>query len=46
MRHSCESLFENSNHNIHSLQDTMDHPEFSFKHMREYVDRVLLWTHC
>lgn len=31
-----ESTFENSNHNIHSTQDTTDHPEFSFTHMREF----------
>ncbi len=34
---SIESSFENSNHNIHTSQDTMDHPEFSFSHMRECV---------
>ncbi|KAK4685705.1 bacterial leucyl aminopeptidase, partial [Tremellales sp. Uapishka_1] len=33
---SIESSFENSNHNIHTSQDTIDHPEFSFTHMREF----------
>jgi leucyl aminopeptidase len=32
---SIESSFENSNHNIHSTQDTIYHPEFSFTHMKE-----------
>lgn len=31
-----ESSFEDSNHYIHSIEDTMDHPEFSFTHMREF----------
>lgn len=30
-----ESKFEDSNQNIHTQQDTIDHPEFSFEHMRE-----------
>jgi hypothetical protein len=34
---SIESTFENSNHHIHSSDDTINHPEFSFTHMREYV---------
>ncbi len=33
-----ESTFEDSNHNIHSTSDTIDHPEFSFDHMKEWVD--------
>ena len=37
MRDSIESSFEDSNHYIHSIEDTMDHPEFSFTHMRECV---------
>ena len=32
MRDSIESSFEDSNHYIHSIEDTMDHPEFSFTH--------------
>ena len=35
MMTSIESTFEDSNHNIHSTADTIDHPEFSFKHMKE-----------
>jgi hypothetical protein len=34
---SIESSFEDSNHNIHTSQDTMNHPEFSFDHMKQYV---------
>ncbi|KAL7418452.1 hypothetical protein Q5752_006910 [Cryptotrichosporon argae] len=33
---AIESSFEDSNHNIHSASDTVDHPEFSFSHMREF----------
>lgn len=33
---AIESTFEDSNKNIHSTQDTIDHPEFSFTHMREF----------
>ncbi|CAD6588728.1 MAG: Leucine aminopeptidase 1, partial [Tremellales sp. Tagirdzhanova-0007] len=33
---ALESSFENMNNNIHSAKDTMDHPEFSFNHMREF----------
>lgn len=33
---AIESTFEDSNKNIHSSQDTIDHPEFSFTHMREF----------
>jgi len=32
---SIESSFEDSNHNIHTSQDTMNHPEFSFDHMKQ-----------
>ena len=38
MSRSLESSFENMNNNIHSAKDTMDHPEFSFNHMRECVN--------
>lgn len=33
---AIESTFEDSNKNIHSSSDTIDHPEFSFTHMREF----------
>ena len=33
---AIESSFEDSNHHIHSSQDTIDHPEFSFDHMKEF----------
>lgn len=33
---SIESTFEDSNHHIHTADDTMNHPEFSFTHMREF----------
>ncbi|ORX40633.1 hypothetical protein BD324DRAFT_611586 [Kockovaella imperatae] len=33
---ASESTFDNINHNIHSTQDTIDHPEFSFSHMKEF----------
>lgn len=32
---SIESTFEDSDKNIHSTSDTMDHPEFSVEHMKE-----------
>lgn len=32
---SIESLFEDSDKNIHGLGDTIDYPEFSFDHMKE-----------
>lgn len=34
-RARIESSFEDSNHGIHSTGDTIDHPEFSFSHMKE-----------
>lgn len=33
---AIESTFEDSNKNIHSTSDTIDHPEFSFTHMKEF----------
>ncbi|WRT70247.1 uncharacterized protein IL334_007242 [Kwoniella shivajii] len=33
---AIESTFEDSNHNIHTSGDTINHPEFSFTHMREF----------
>jgi hypothetical protein len=35
LTNSIESSFEDSNHNIHTSQDTMNHPEFSFDHMKQ-----------
>lgn len=35
LMNSIESSFEDSNHNIHTSQDTMNHPEFSFDHMKQ-----------
>ncbi|KAL7411093.1 hypothetical protein BDY24DRAFT_147465 [Mrakia frigida] len=33
---TIESTFEDSDHKIHSAQDTSDYPEFSFSHMLEF----------
>ncbi|RXK40515.1 bacterial leucyl aminopeptidase [Tremella mesenterica] len=41
---AIESTFENSNHNIHTSQDTTDHPEFSFKHMKEFSKLVVAFA--
>ncbi|RSH91809.1 Leucine aminopeptidase 1 [Saitozyma podzolica] len=41
---AIESTFENSNHNIHTTQDTTDHPEFSFSHMREFSKLVIAFA--
>jgi leucyl aminopeptidase len=39
-----ESSFDDSNHNIHTSQDTIDHPEFSFTHMREFSKLVVAFA--
>jgi len=41
---AIESSFEDSNHNIHSTSDTIDHPEFSFSHMREFSKLVVAFA--
>ncbi|WVQ84463.1 hypothetical protein IAT38_006615 [Cryptococcus sp. DSM 104549] len=42
---AIEGTFENSNtRNIHTTQDTMDHPEFSFTHMREFSKLVIAFA--
>lgn len=41
---AIESTFENSNKNIHSSSDTIDHPEFSFTHMREFSKLALAFA--
>ncbi|KAL1412739.1 hypothetical protein Q8F55_000486 [Vanrija albida] len=42
---SIESRFEDSNKNIHSTSDTIDHPEFSFTHMREFSKLAIAFAY-
>ncbi|OWZ36045.1 hypothetical protein LQV05_006244 [Cryptococcus neoformans] len=42
---AIEATFDDSNtRNIHSTADTMDHPEFSFTHMREFSKLVVAFS--
>lgn len=42
---AIEAEFDLTNHNIHSTSDTIDHPEFSFSHMKEFSKLAIAFAY-